>query len=52
MYKVIVGFNFSSFTKAVELTIKAMGCNYEALGVWEALHYSNEHTYQPYMDCQ
>ena len=27
MYKVIVGFNFSSLTITVELTIKALGCN-------------------------
>ena len=27
MYKMIVGFNFSSLTVTVELIIKAMGCN-------------------------
>ena len=42
MYKVIVGYNFSSLTITVELIIKALGCNVimKPLEVWETLHYT------------
>ena len=48
MYKVIVGFNFSSLTITVELIIKAMGY-YEALGVWETLHYNGLYLKQKFL---